>query len=115
MVLKALIFALPKIITPLIAFEIIFKWILTRHQLLRKNFLIDLNDKLNSMVDMAISEKLLKYFNRKASKSSDKNHTRYRNDICNHWDLDYLSMEELEERLKDSDIETTITRKKKDD
>jgi hypothetical protein len=29
--------------------------------------------------------------------------------------LDYLSMEELEERLKDSDIETTIPRKKKDD
>jgi hypothetical protein len=64
---------------------------------------------------MAISEKLLKYFNRKASKSSDKNHTRYRNDICNHWDLDYLSMEELEERLKNSDIETTIPRRKKED
>jgi hypothetical protein len=48
---------------------------------------------------MTISKKLLKYFNRKASKSSDKNHTRYRNDICNHWDLDYLSMEELEERF----------------
>jgi hypothetical protein len=64
---------------------------------------------------MAISKKLLKYFNRKVSKSSDKNHTRYRNDICNHWDLDYLSMEELEERLKDSDIETTIPRKKKED
>jgi hypothetical protein len=64
---------------------------------------------------MAISEKLLKYFNRKASKSSDKNHTRYRNDICNHWDLDYLSMEELEERLKDSNIETTIPRRKKED
>jgi hypothetical protein len=29
--------------------------------------------------------------------------------------LDYLSMEELEERLKESDIETTIPRKKKDD
>jgi hypothetical protein len=28
--------------------------------------------------------------------------------------LDYLSMEELEERLKDSDIETTIPRKKKE-
>jgi hypothetical protein len=67
------------------------------------------------MVDMAISKKLLKYFNRKASKSSDKNHTRYRNDICNHWDLDYLSMEELEECLKDSDIKTTIPRKKKED
>ena len=75
----------------------------------------NLNTEFNSMVDMAISKKLLKYFNRKASKSSDKNHTRYRNDICNHWDLDYLSMEELEERLKDSDIETTIPRKKKED
>ena len=53
---------------------------------------------------MAISKKLLKYFNRKASKSSEKNHTRYRNDICNHWDLDYLSMEELDERLKYGDI-----------
>ena len=74
----------------------------------------NLNTEFKSMVDMAISKKLLKYFNRKASKSSDKNHTRYRNDICNHWDLDYLSMEELEERLKDSDIETTIPRKKKD-
>jgi hypothetical protein len=29
--------------------------------------------------------------------------------------LDYLSMDELEERLKDNDIETTIPRKKKDD
>lgn len=75
----------------------------------------NLNTESKSMVDMAISKKLLKYFNRKASKSSDKNHTRYRNDICNHWDLDYLSMEELEERLKDSDIETTIPRKKKED
>lgn len=63
---------------------------------------------------MTISKKLLKYFNHKASKSSDKNHTRYRNDICNHWDLDYLSMEELEERLKETDIKTTIPRKKKD-
>jgi hypothetical protein len=61
---------------------------------------------------MAISKKLLKYFNRKASKSSDKNHTRYRNDICNHWDLDYLSMEELEERLNNSDIKTTIPMRK---
>ena len=83
----------------------------------KKKFLIDLNDKLNSMVDMAISEKLLKYFNRKASNSSDKNHTRYRNDICNHWDLDYLSKEELERILEDKDgsIDTTIPRVKKDD
>jgi hypothetical protein len=66
---------------------------------------------------MAISKKLLKYFNRKASKSSDKNHTRYRNDICNHWDLDYLSKEELERILEDKDgyIDTTIPRNKKDD
>ena len=77
--------------------------------------LSNLNHDLVSKLIMGISKKLLKYFNRKASKSSDKNHTRYRNDICNHWDLDYLSMEELEERLKDSDLETTITRKKKDD
>ena len=75
----------------------------------------NLNTEFKSMVGMAISKKLLKYFNRKASKSSDKNHTRYRNDICNHWDLDYLSMEELEERLKDSDIKTTIPRKKKEE
>ena len=75
----------------------------------------NLNHAPVSKLNMGISKKLLKYFNRKASKSSDKNHTRYRNDICNHWDLDYLSMEELEERLKDSDIETTIPRKKKED
>jgi hypothetical protein len=66
---------------------------------------------------MSISKKLLNYFNRKASKSSDKNHTRYRNDICNHWDLDYLSKKELENILEDKDgsLETTIPRKKKDD
>ncbi len=63
---------------------------------------------------MTISTRLLNYFNRKKSESTDKNHTRFRNDICNHWDLDYLSLEELEERLADPTIETTITRKKKD-
>ena len=67
------------------------------------------------MTYMAISDRLLAYFNRRKSKSTDKHHTQFRHDICNHWDLDYLSMEELEERLKDSDIETTIPRKKKDD
>ena len=69
------------------------------------------------MVVMTISKKLLKYFNRKASQSSDKNHTRYRNDICNHWDLDYLSKEELERILeeRDGNIDTTIPRKKKND
>ncbi|MFM1603798.1 MAG: hypothetical protein ACKJRM_03365 [Porticoccaceae bacterium] len=63
---------------------------------------------------MTISARLLKYFNRKKSDSTDKNHTRFRNDICNHWDLDYLSLEELEKRLVDSNIETAIVRKKKD-
>lgn len=63
---------------------------------------------------MTISTRLLDYFNRKKSESTDKNHTRFRNDICNHWDLDYLSLEELEERLADPTVETTITRKKKD-
>ena len=66
---------------------------------------------------MSISKKLLKYFNSKATKSSDKNHTRYRNDICNHWDLDYLPKEDLEKILEDKDgeLETTILRMKKDD
>jgi hypothetical protein len=63
---------------------------------------------------MTISTRLLNYFNRKKSESTDKNHTRFRNDICNHWDLDYLSLEALEERLADPTVETTITRKKKD-
>ena len=103
--------------TPYLAIKIIFEWILNRNQLHRKIYPIDLNDELNSKVDMTISKKLLKYFNRKASKSSDKNHTRYRNDICNHWDLDYLSKEELERILeeKDGNLDTTIPRKKKDD
>ena len=79
--------------------------------------LSNLNHDLVSKLIMGISKKLLKYFNRKASKSSDKNHTRYRNDICNHWDLDYLSKEDLEKILeeKDGSIDTTIPRKKKDD
>ena len=34
--------------------------------------------------------------------------------ICNHWDLDYLSLEELEARLVEPNIETTIVRKKKE-
>ena len=63
---------------------------------------------------MAISDRLLKYFNRKRSDSTDKNHTRYRNDICNHWDLDYLSLEEIDKMLKDGTVETTVVRKKKD-
>ena len=62
---------------------------------------------------MSLSGILLDYFNRKKSKSTDKNHTRFRNDICNHWDLDYLSLDELEEQLK-KDVDTTIGRKKKD-
>ena len=63
---------------------------------------------------MTISKRLLKYFNRKKSDSTDKNHTRYRNDICNHWDLDYMSIEEIDRRLEEGNIETTIVRKKKD-
>lgn len=63
---------------------------------------------------MKISNRLIDYFNRKKSKSSDKNHTRYRNDICNHWDLDYVSVSQLEELLKQDNVETTLTRKKKD-
>ena len=63
---------------------------------------------------LGVSKKLLDYFNRKKSKSSDKNHTRYRNDICNHWDLDYVSVEQLEELLRQDNVETTIKRTKKD-
>ncbi|MDE0764208.1 MAG: hypothetical protein ACJ04O_06180 [Cellvibrionales bacterium] len=63
---------------------------------------------------MGLSERLLKYFNKKASDSTDKNHTRFRNDICNHWDLDYLSLDELEAKLQDSNVETTLVRKTKD-
>lgn len=62
---------------------------------------------------MSLSDMLLDYFNRKKSKSTDKNHTRFRNDICNHWDLDYLSLDELEEQIK-KDVDTTLVRKKKD-
>lgn len=60
---------------------------------------------------MSLSSILLNYFNRKKSKSTDKNHSRFRNDICNHWDLDYLSLDELEEQLKRG-VDTTIVRKK---
>ncbi len=63
---------------------------------------------------MTISSRLLKYFNRKKSDSTDKNHTRYRNDICNHWDLDYMSIEEIDERLKHGSVETTLRREKND-
>ncbi len=64
---------------------------------------------------MSISQVLLKYFNKKQSESTDKNHTRFRNDICNHWDLDYLSLEELEQKLSAGSVKTTIARCKKDD
>ena len=63
---------------------------------------------------MSLSKKILKYFNRKETKSTDKNHSRYRNDICNHWDLDYLSIEEIEDKLADSELVTTIPKKKKE-
>ena len=63
---------------------------------------------------MKISQRLLNYFDRYKSKSTKKSHTRFRNDICNHWDLDYISAEELEKRLLDEQIETTVPRKKQD-
>ena len=63
---------------------------------------------------MSLSKKILNYFNRKETKSTDKNHSRYRNDICNHWDLDYLSIEDIEEKLDDSELVTTIPKKKKE-
>lgn len=63
---------------------------------------------------MSISRKILEYFNRKQTKSTEKNRVRYRNDICNHWDLDYLSMEEIEKKLETDDPITTIPKKKKD-
>jgi len=69
----------------------------------------------HSINNMTISKRLLKYFNRKKSDSTDKNHTRYRNDICNHWDLDYMSMEEIDRLLEEGNVETTVTRKKKED
>ena len=63
---------------------------------------------------MSLSKKILNYFNRNETKSTDKNHSRYRNDICNHWDLDYLSIEEIEDKLADSELVTTIPKKKKE-
>ena len=63
---------------------------------------------------MSLSKKILNYFNRKETKSTDKNHSRYRNDICNHWDLDYLSIGEIEDKLADSELVTTIPKKKKE-
>jgi hypothetical protein len=63
---------------------------------------------------MGISKRLLDYFNREKSSSTDKNHTRYRNDICNHWDLDYMSIDEIDRRLQDSDVTTTKERIKQD-
>ena len=63
---------------------------------------------------MGLSERLLKFFYKKASDSTDKNHTRFRNDICNHWDLDYLSLDELEAQLQHTNVETTLVRKSKD-
>lgn len=67
-----------------------------------------------SVSNMAITDRLLKYFNRKKSESTEKNHTRFRNDICNHWDLDYMSLDEIDKRLQGDNLETTVARKKKD-
>ena len=62
---------------------------------------------------MSRSRKILKYLNRKESKSTDKDRSRYRNDICNHWDLDYMSIDEIDEILSENDPVTTIPKKKK--
>jgi len=62
---------------------------------------------------MSLSRKILKYLNRKESKSTDKDRSRYRNDICNHWDLDYMSIDEIDEILSENDPVTTIPKKKK--
>lgn len=62
---------------------------------------------------MSLSRKILKYLNRKESKSTDKDRSRYRNDICNHWDLDYMSIDEIDEILSENDPITTIPKKKK--
>ena len=62
---------------------------------------------------MSLSKKILKYLNRKESKSTDKDRSRYRNDICNHWDLDYMSLDEIDEILSENDPVTTIPKKKK--
>ena len=62
---------------------------------------------------MSLSKKILNYFNRRETRSTDKNHSRYRNDICNHWDLDYMSLDEIDEILSESDPVTTIPKKKK--
>ena len=59
-------------------------------------------------------ERLKDYLNSKKSKSTDKNHTRFRNDICNHWDLDYLSHEELESALEKEEVVTTKVKRKRD-
>lgn len=63
---------------------------------------------------MKISHRLLSYFDHRKSKSTKKSRTRFRNDICNHWDLDYLSAAELEERMLEDNIETTVPLKKQD-
>ena len=62
---------------------------------------------------MSLSRKILKYLNRKESKSTDKDRSRYRNHICNHWDLDYMSIDEIDEILSENDPITTIPKKKK--
>ncbi len=55
---------------------------------------------------------IIDYFDRKKSTSTNKNHDRFRNDIVNHWDLDYLSFEQLEEILNSGEeIKTTKVRR----
>ena len=54
-----------------------------------------------------INKRLRDYLNKRKSMSTRLNHTRFRNDLCNHWDLDYLSLEELEDALLAKNIVTT--------
>ena len=57
---------------------------------------------------------IIDYFDRKKSTSTNKNHDRFRNDIVNHWDLDYLSFEQLEEILNSGEeIKTTKVRRRR--
>ena len=55
----------------------------------------------------SMNKRLRDYLNKKKSMSTRLNHTRFRNDLCNHWDLDYLSLEELEDTLLAKNIVTT--------
>ena len=75
---------------------------------LRSSEALKLNDIINNQAEIYKEPATIK------TKSTEKNRVRYRNDICNHWDLDYLSMEEIEKKLETNDPITTIPKKKKE-